>query len=92
MSGAALTGVVSRRLGLLSAERATLVGLSLTLALAVTNSLGWMVRAACPPPAAAAAAAAGRLGALRSARCGADSAAGASARVSIAKYQGTHFQ
>jgi len=44
VTGAALTGVVSRRMGWLSKERATLVGLSLTLALAVTNSLGWMVR------------------------------------------------
>ena len=44
VTGAALTGVVSRRMGWLTKERATLVGLSLTLALAVTNSLGWMVR------------------------------------------------
>eukprot|EP00286_Rhodomonas_abbreviata_P021780 CAMPEP_0181302452 /NCGR_PEP_ID=MMETSP1101-20121128/8008_1 /TAXON_ID=46948 /ORGANISM="Rhodomonas abbreviata, Strain Caron Lab Isolate" /LENGTH=612 /DNA_ID=CAMNT_0023407911 /DNA_START=12 /DNA_END=1850 /DNA_ORIENTATION=- len=44
VTGAALTGVLSRRLNLLSVERATLVGLSLTLALSVTNSLGWMVR------------------------------------------------
>eukprot|EP00283_Hemiselmis_rufescens_P014305 CAMPEP_0173443524 /NCGR_PEP_ID=MMETSP1357-20121228/30032_1 /TAXON_ID=77926 /ORGANISM="Hemiselmis rufescens, Strain PCC563" /LENGTH=1295 /DNA_ID=CAMNT_0014409445 /DNA_START=9 /DNA_END=3896 /DNA_ORIENTATION=- len=44
VTGAALTGVISRRLGWLTEARATLVGLSLTLALAVTNSLGWMVR------------------------------------------------
>lgn len=44
VTGAALTGVISRRLGVLSVDRARLVGLSLTLALSVTNSLGWMVR------------------------------------------------
>jgi len=44
VTGAALTGVISRRMGWLTEARATLVGLSLTLALAVTNSLGWMVR------------------------------------------------
>ncbi len=44
VTGAALTGVVSRQMGWVTANRASLVGLSLTLALAVTNSLGWMVR------------------------------------------------
>ena len=44
VTGAALTGVVSRKMGWVTPTRASLVGLSLTLALAVTNSLGWMVR------------------------------------------------
>jgi len=44
VTGAALTGVISRRMGWLTKETATLVGLSLTLALQMTNSLGWMVR------------------------------------------------
>mmetsp|Transcript_53819 Transcript_53819/g.45206 ORF Transcript_53819/g.45206 Transcript_53819/m.45206 type:complete len:535 (-) Transcript_53819:235-1839(-) len=44
VTGAALTGVISRKLGWVTPNRASLVGLSLTLALAVTNSLGWMVR------------------------------------------------
>jgi ABC-type multidrug transport system fused ATPase/permease subunit len=41
---AALTGVISRRCGWVSEQGASLVGLSLTLALAVTGALGWMVR------------------------------------------------
>jgi len=44
VTGAALTGVVSRKLGWVTPGRASMLGLSLTLALAVTNSLGWMVR------------------------------------------------
>ncbi|EKX42001.1 hypothetical protein GUITHDRAFT_88223 [Guillardia theta CCMP2712] len=44
VTGAALAGIVSRKLGWLNPARASMVGLSLTLALSVTNSLAWMVR------------------------------------------------